>query len=188
VRLPALLVLALALTACGGVRSTGSYGPVSLSLGAPPGAEHIGIYLASARGYDTAVGVELHVQPSGPADFELLSDAALRRTHGAYVGVMAIVRPAKLVLCAQREVLSDSRGEVQAVVQALQRGYLQAQIEPDEAVAAMASEVPGLDTAAVSARLDAVAPTWTAGAPFIGELPKAPEFDASIATAPDEGN
>lgn len=187
-RLSALLVLAATLSACGGVRSTGAYGPVSLSLGGPPGADDAGVYLASSRGYDTAVGVQLQIQRSGDADYRLLSAPALRATHGDCVGVMAIVRPAKLVLCARREVLQDSRGEVQAVVEALQRGYLQAQLEPAEAVAAMAAEVPGLDTAAVSASLDAVAPTWTAGAPFMGELPKAPGFDPTIAQAPDPGD
>ena len=57
---------------------------------------------------------------------------------------MAIVRPTKLVLCADEITLQDERPKVLAVVRALTRGYTQAQLEPDEAVAAMDGQVPGL--------------------------------------------
>jgi hypothetical protein len=46
----------------------------------------------------------------------------------------------------------------------------------------MAAQVPGLDTAGVSAQLDRVSPTWSAGAPFLGALPAGPRLDRSIAT------
>ena len=72
---------------------------------------------------------------------------------------------------------------VAASVRALQRGYLQAQLEPEEAVQAMASQVPGLDSSAVLAELDKAAPSWSAGAPFLGALPAGHEFDRSVAVA-----
>jgi ABC-type nitrate/sulfonate/bicarbonate transport system substrate-binding protein len=93
------------------------------------------------------------------------------------------VQPAKLVLAVDRATLQDERPLVAAVVRALGRGYTQAQLEPDEAVAAMQSQVPGLDTATVSARLDAVAPTWTEGAPYFGALPRGPLFDPTVVSA-----
>ncbi|MGG7378415.1 hypothetical protein ACQ7B2_06530, partial [Escherichia coli] len=64
-------------------------------------------------------------------------------------------------------------------IRALQRGYLQAQIEPDEAVSAMVAAVPGLDSAALSSQLDDVAPTWSTGG-FLGELPAGSEYDRSL--------
>jgi ABC-type nitrate/sulfonate/bicarbonate transport system substrate-binding protein len=96
-----------------------------------------------------------------------------------------VVRPARLLLCVDRSTLQDERPKVEAVVQALQRGYAQAQLEPDEAVAAMVAQVPGLDAARVGARLDAVAPTWSAGAPFIGQLAPGPGRDATLARPGD---
>ena len=50
------------------------------------------------------------------------------------------------------------------------RGYTQAQLEPEEAVDAMAAQLPGLDRDALSTALDEAIPTWTAGAPYFGEL------------------
>jgi ABC-type nitrate/sulfonate/bicarbonate transport system substrate-binding protein len=176
VRRSALLALLILLAGCGSTGSSGEFGDVALSLGSPPGAEHAGIYLATQRGYDTAEGVTLQVKASGEADFRLLP-----RPAGRWVAVMAIVRPAKLLLCVDRDTLADERAEVAAVVRALQRGYAQAQLEPEEAVAAMVAQVPDLDAAAVSARIDDVAPTWSAGAPFIGQLSAGPGRDATVA-------
>jgi ABC-type nitrate/sulfonate/bicarbonate transport system substrate-binding protein len=176
VRRSALLLLLLALAGCGATGSAGEFGDATLSLGRRPGAEDAGIYLATQRGYDMAEGVTLHVQKSGDAEFRLLP-----RPKGRWVAVMAIVRPAKLLLCVDRDTLAEERGAVAAVVRALQRGYGQAQLEPDEAVAAMATQVPGLDAAAVSARMDDVAPTWSAGAPFLGQLGPGPGRDATVA-------
>jgi ABC-type nitrate/sulfonate/bicarbonate transport system substrate-binding protein len=111
-----------------------------------------------------------------------MSDAELRGSPD-WVGVMAIVQPAKLVLAVRRDTLTDERGMVRAAVRALQRGYLQAQLEPEEAVQAMAAQVPGLDAAAVLSELDRAAPAWSAGAPFLGALPAGREFDRSVAAA-----
>ena len=173
-------MLAVLLAGCGGARSTGSFGDVTLALDSAPDANDVGVYFATARGYDEAEGVTLKLARGGPADLSLLSDAALRRSP-ELVGVMAIVQPAKLVLCVRRDTLREDRGMVAAAVRALQRGYLQAQLEPEEAVQAMASQVPGLDTAAVSAQLDHASTSWTAGAPFLGALPAGREFDRSVA-------
>jgi ABC-type nitrate/sulfonate/bicarbonate transport system substrate-binding protein len=170
------LALLILLAGCGGAGSAGEFGDVTLSLGGRVGAEESGVYLATARGYDTAEGVTLRVQRSGDAALRLLPRPTRR-----YVAVMAIVRPARLLLCADRELLEDQRGAVVAAVRALQRGYGQAQLEPDEAVAAMAAAVPGLDSSAVLARMDDVAPTWSAGAPFIGQLGPGADRDPSVA-------
>jgi ABC-type nitrate/sulfonate/bicarbonate transport system substrate-binding protein len=179
VRCAAFLLVALVLAGCGGARSSGAFGDVTVALGSAPDANDIGVYFAAARGFDVAEGVSLKVSEVR-ADLSLLSDAALRRRPDL-VGVMAIVQPAKLVLCVPRDTLDEDRGMVEAVVRALQRGYLQAQLEPEEAVQAMAQQVPGLDTPAVSAQLDRVSPTWSAGAPFLGALPAGREFDRSVA-------
>jgi ABC-type nitrate/sulfonate/bicarbonate transport system substrate-binding protein len=179
VRIAAWIGLLLALAGCAGSGAAGSYGDALLSLGSRPGAEDSGIYLAMQRGYDTAEGVTLHVRRRGATEFRLL-----RRPQGRWVAVMAIVRPARLLLCVDRETLQDDRPKVEAVVQALQRGYVQAQLEPDEAVAAMVAQVPGLDAARVSARMDDVAPTWSQGAAFIGQLAPGPGRDATIARPP----
>jgi ABC-type nitrate/sulfonate/bicarbonate transport system substrate-binding protein len=173
-------MLAAVLAGCGGARSTGAFGDVTVALDSAPDANDVGVYLARARGYDEAEGVSLKLASGGRADLSLLSDAALRRSP-ELVGVMAIVQPAELVLSVRRDTLREDRGKVRAAVRALQRGYLQAQLEPEEAVQAMASQVPGLDTAAVTAQLDRVSPTWSAGAPFLGAVPAGREFDRSVA-------
>jgi hypothetical protein len=67
-----------------------------------------------------------------------------------------------------------------AVARALRRGYTQAQLEPDEAVAAMDGQVPGLDRDQLSTELDEVAPTWTAGAPYFGALSAGPGRDPTV--------
>lgn len=169
------------LAGCGG-GSTGEFGDVTLALDSPPDANDAGVYLASQRGYDVAEGVTFKIVGGGPSDFSLHTDADLRRAKDL-VGVMAIVQPAKLVLCVPRETLSEQRDMVAAAVRALQRGYEQAQLEPEEAVQAMAQELPGLDGAAISAQLDREAPAWSQGTPFFGALPAGREFDRSVARA-----
>jgi ABC-type nitrate/sulfonate/bicarbonate transport system substrate-binding protein len=182
VRLPALLALAILLAGCGASGSSGSFGDATIALGGAPGVEDLGIYFAVARGYDSALGVELHAERSGPdPDFKVLSAAALRAASADYVAVMAIVQPSRLVLAVRRSVLAEDRGLVVATVGALQRGYVQAQLEPDEAVAAMAGLVPGLDVTAITAAQDDASASWTAGARFMGQLRPGPGTDTSIA-------
>jgi ABC-type nitrate/sulfonate/bicarbonate transport system substrate-binding protein len=174
-------MLAAVLAGCGGARSTGSFGDVTVALDSSPDANDVGLYLAQARGYDEGEGVSFKIAAKGPADLALVSRATLVRTPDL-VGVMAIVQPAKLVVAVRRDTLQEDRGMVAAAVRALQRGYQQAQLEPDEAVQAMAAQVPGLNTTAVSSQLDRVSPTWSAGAPFLGALPAGRRLDRSVAT------
>jgi ABC-type nitrate/sulfonate/bicarbonate transport system substrate-binding protein len=176
VRLPAVLVLLLALAGCGSTASSSSYGEVTLVLGATPHVDELGVYLATARDFDTAEGVTLRLAREGPGDFRLAA-----RPSGSCVAVMAIVRPAKLVLCVDPVTLDEQRPKAVAVARALRRGYTQAQLEPEEAVAVMVAQVPGLDADRLSAELDTAAAGWTAGARYFGELAPGPDRDPSIA-------
>jgi putative hydroxymethylpyrimidine transport system substrate-binding protein len=76
----------------------------------------------------------------------------------------------ELVLCVTRATLEDDAPLVRATIRALQRGYGETQRDPESAVAAMLAAEPGLDRAALTAQLDAVAPAFTAGAPAFGAL------------------
>jgi ABC-type nitrate/sulfonate/bicarbonate transport system substrate-binding protein len=174
VKTVALLLACVALSGCGGTASQSRFGEVPLQLGAS-GADEAGVYFATGRGYDEAEGVELQVTGE-PADLQLVA-----RPPEGCIAVLAIVRPAELVLCADEITLQDERDKVVAVARALRRGYLQAQLEPDEAVEAMLAQVPGLDRDRLSTELDAAAPTWTAGAPYFGELAPGPGRDPSVA-------
>jgi ABC-type nitrate/sulfonate/bicarbonate transport system substrate-binding protein len=280
------LLLAALVAGCGG--ATGTDRPnadATLLLDFTPNAVHAGIYMATARGYDEAEGVNLTIRrpgastdalvllETGRADLAVLDihDLALAREKGHHlVGVMALVQqplaavlarpevrtprdlegrragvtglpsddavlrsvvrgaggdPARvrettigfdavrallagrvagatafwnvegvalarrrpgfhafrvddygapgypeLVLCATRETLAESPGVVRATIRALQRGYQEAQNDPDSAVQTMAQAVPGLDPAELAAQIEAVAPAWTAGASEFGEL------------------
>jgi putative hydroxymethylpyrimidine transport system substrate-binding protein len=279
-------ILLLLLAGCGG--GSGSDRPnqeATLLLDFTPNGVHAGIYLALARGYDDAEGVQLDVRaPSastdalrllqgGRADMAILDihDLGLARQEGAdIVGVMALVQrplasvlaqpeverprdlegrrvgvtglpsdvavlrsvvagdggdpdqvrtttigfeavkallaervagatafwnvegvalrderpgtqefrvddygaPAypELVLCVTRKALEERRALIEATIRALQRGYAQAQNDPESAVTALVDADSGLDRAAAQAQLDAVAPAFTAGAGAYGEL------------------
>jgi ABC-type nitrate/sulfonate/bicarbonate transport system substrate-binding protein len=76
----------------------------------------------------------------------------------------------ELVLCVTRETLQDDAPVIRATIKALQRGYDEAQRDPESAVAAMVAAEPGLDPASLAAQLDAVAPAFTAGVPVFGAL------------------
>ena len=283
---PILLAVLLALAGCGG--TSGSDRPneeASLLLDFTPNGVHAGIYLATAREYDDAEGVQLEVRaPSastdalrllqgGRADMAILDihDLGLARETGSdVVGVMALVQtplaavlarpeierprdlegeragvtglpsdvavlrsvvagdggdpnkvrtttigfeavkallagrvagatafwnvegvalkaerpdmrefrvddfgaPAypELVLCTTRETLEEKRSVIEATIRALQRGYAQAQNDPESAVTALLDADSGLDRDAAQAQVDAVAPAWTAGARSFGEL------------------
>jgi putative hydroxymethylpyrimidine transport system substrate-binding protein len=113
-RLPLLLLL-VALAGCGA--ATGADRPnetATLLLDFTPNAVHAGIYVASARGFDTAEGVQLQIRKPGAstdalklleggrADMAILDihDLGLARAKGRdLVGVMALVqRPLAAVL------------------------------------------------------------------------------------------
>jgi len=161
---------------CGGPGETGQFGEVPIRLEAKPSADDAGVYFATARSYDEAEGVELQPERSGRADFRLVA-----KPVDGCVPVQAIVRPDKLVLCVDPLIIDEQRPKVVAVARALARGYTQAQLEPDEAVEAMTSQVPGVDRETLSKQLDAAAPTWTEGAPYFGQLAPGPDRDPSIA-------
>jgi putative hydroxymethylpyrimidine transport system substrate-binding protein len=76
----------------------------------------------------------------------------------------------ELVLCTTPAVLADRTPVVRATIRALQRGYMEAQDDPASAVNAMTTSVRGLDSGALSAQMDAVAPAFTAGARMYGQL------------------
>jgi ABC-type nitrate/sulfonate/bicarbonate transport system substrate-binding protein len=76
----------------------------------------------------------------------------------------------ELVLCVTRETLEEKRAVIEATIRALQRGYGQAQNDPESAVTALLDADSGLDRGAAQAQVDAVAPAWTAGARAYGEL------------------
>jgi ABC-type nitrate/sulfonate/bicarbonate transport system substrate-binding protein len=194
---PAVLVAVLAVLALAGCGRTSGFDrpnqDASLLLDGRPDAIDTGIYLATQRGYDEAEGVTLRVRPatdgvralvSGRAEMAILDidDLGRARQRGAdLVGVMAVVQePLRrragtaafpgLVLCTTRAVLADRSAVVRATIRALQRGYAEAQDDPESAVAAMTTSVPGLDPAALSAQMDRVAPAFTAGAAAYGQL------------------
>ncbi len=76
----------------------------------------------------------------------------------------------ELVLAVTRETLEDEEPMVRATIRALQRGYGEAQRDPESAVAAMAAVEPRLDQDALAAELDAVDEAFTAGAAGFGQL------------------
>jgi ABC-type nitrate/sulfonate/bicarbonate transport system substrate-binding protein len=76
----------------------------------------------------------------------------------------------ELVLCVTRRALDERRPVIEATIRALQRGYVQAQNDPESAVTALVEAESGLDREAAQAQLDAVAPAFTAGARGYGEL------------------
>jgi ABC-type nitrate/sulfonate/bicarbonate transport system substrate-binding protein len=181
----ALPVLVAALiVGCGGV--TGGDRPnedATLLLDSAPSAVHAGLHLATERDYDVAEGVRLELRGPGAAvaklrdgraDFAMLDVRALAaaRQRGAdVVGVYAVLqRPRGPVLCVTRTTLEDRRPLVRAAIRALQRGYAQAQVEPDSAVAAVQAAAPNTDRTELAAQLDAVSPAFTAGARAPGEL------------------
>jgi ABC-type nitrate/sulfonate/bicarbonate transport system substrate-binding protein len=182
-----LALAAMLITGCGG--ASGGDRPdedATLLLDSAPGALHAGIYLATERGYDDAEGARLEVKRPGAtadaaeqlrdgrADFAILDvrDLARAREGGAdIVGVYAVLqRPRGPVLCVARRTLEDRRPLVRAAIRGLQRGYAQAQIEPDSAVAAIQEAAPRAARDQLAAELDRMAPSFTAGARAPGEL------------------
>jgi ABC-type nitrate/sulfonate/bicarbonate transport system substrate-binding protein len=185
VRSALIAALAAALiTGCGGV--AGGDRPdedATLLLDSRPGAVHAGILLARERGYDEAEGVRLELDGpggavaklrDGRADFAILDVRALARARAGgadLVGVYAVLqRPRGPVLCVTRTTLEDREPLVRAAVRALQRGSIQAQVEPDSAVAAVQAAAPRADREALAQQLDAVSPAFTSGARAPGEL------------------
>jgi putative hydroxymethylpyrimidine transport system substrate-binding protein len=76
----------------------------------------------------------------------------------------------ELVLCVTRTTLEEKAPTLRATIRALQRGYGEAQRDPESAVAAMREAEPRLDEASLTAELDAVDEAFTAGARAFGQL------------------
>jgi len=76
----------------------------------------------------------------------------------------------ELVLAVTRTTLQDRASLVRATVAALARGYEEVLSDPENGVTALTQAVSGLDRAQVGRELDAVSPSFTAGARGFGEL------------------
>ena len=76
----------------------------------------------------------------------------------------------ELVLAVTRETLQERSSLVRATVGALARGYEEVLSDPENGVGALVEAVSGLDRAQVGRELDAVSPSFTAGARGFGEL------------------
>ncbi len=281
-----LLAAAVALGGCGAAaEDRAPNSAATLLLDFQPNAVHTGIYMAVARGYDDALGVNLRIRVpgdstdavkllvSGRTQFAVLDihDLAIARERGRdLVGVMALVqtplaailaqpsirtprdlegkrvgvtglpsddavlrsivagaggdpkkvrattigfsavqsllagrvagatafwnaegvalkakRPSikefrvddfgapaypELVLTVTRETLQDDPALVRATVGALARGYSEVLADPESGVSALVTATTGLDRIAVQRELDAVSPSFTAGARAFGQL------------------
>jgi putative hydroxymethylpyrimidine transport system substrate-binding protein len=131
VRLRSALLLALAALTAGCGSTTGEDRPgaeATLLLDFTPNAVHSGLYMATARGYDEAEGVELEIRKPGAstdalkllqarrADMAILDihDLGLARQEGRdIVGVMAFVQRPLAAVLAQPGIRSprDLEGE-----------------------------------------------------------------------------
>ena len=76
----------------------------------------------------------------------------------------------ELVLSVRRQTLQDEPGLVRATVAALARGYEEVLADPESGVSALLAGTTGLKRANVQRELDAVSPTFRAGARAFGEL------------------
>ncbi len=76
----------------------------------------------------------------------------------------------ELVLTVSRETLQDRASLVRATVAALARGYEEVLSDPENGVNTLVQAVKGLDRDQVQRELDAVSPSFTAGARGFGEL------------------
>jgi putative hydroxymethylpyrimidine transport system substrate-binding protein len=116
-----ILFAAVVLIGCGGSGADRPNEQASLLLDFTPNGVHAGIYLATARGYDVAEGVELEIRaPSGSTDaLKLLQggrtdlaildihDLGLARQQGSdVVGVMALLQRPLASVLAQPDVRS----------------------------------------------------------------------------------
>jgi|UPI000481CAEE putative hydroxymethylpyrimidine transport system substrate-binding protein len=76
----------------------------------------------------------------------------------------------ELVLATTRETLESNGPVVRATIRALRRGYEGAINDPESAVSALTDDEPTLNRTLTSEELDAVSPSFTAGADFFGQL------------------
>jgi putative hydroxymethylpyrimidine transport system substrate-binding protein len=76
----------------------------------------------------------------------------------------------ELVLVTSRETLETNAPVVRATIRALRRGYEATIDDPESAVSALTDAEPSLKRVLTLKQLDAVSPSFTAGAGFYGEL------------------
>ena len=76
----------------------------------------------------------------------------------------------ELLLSVRRRTLRDDPGLVRATVAALARGYEEVLADPESGVSALLTATSGLRRTRVQRELDAVSPSFTAGARAFGEL------------------
>ncbi|WP_445151414.1 ABC transporter substrate-binding protein [Baekduia sp. Peel2402] len=76
----------------------------------------------------------------------------------------------ELVLTVSREYLETERPVVRATIRALRRGYEGAMNDPESAVSALTDAERSLNRTLTAAELDAVSPSFKAGAAFYGQL------------------
>jgi putative hydroxymethylpyrimidine transport system substrate-binding protein len=76
----------------------------------------------------------------------------------------------ELVLAPSRETLETNGAVVRATVRALRRGYEATINDPESAVSALTDAEPTLKRDLTATELDAVSPSFTAGAAYYGEL------------------
>lgn len=173
------LAVALALTVCGCGAVSGSSAPdsdVALLLDGPPAGVHAGIYLTVERGFDEAEGLDLTIRRRGEARKLLQSGRILAAVLDAPMPgatcVMAITqqpRPGHFV-CVTPASLRERRATVVALVKALQRGYTEAEADPESAVEAILARTGRDNRAQLAAQLDAVSASFEAGVPAFGYL------------------
>ncbi len=83
----------------------------------------------------------------------------------------------ELVLTVTRETLQDRASLVRASVAALARGYEEVLSDPENGVSTLVAAVDGLDRDRIQRELDALSPSFTAGARGFGELDR-PRLEA----------
>jgi ABC-type nitrate/sulfonate/bicarbonate transport system substrate-binding protein len=171
-----LVLVALGLAGCGVSGASVSDDDVTLLLGTRPAGVHAGIYLAVDRGFDEAEGINLGVRRRGDAGPLLRSGriqaAVLDAPLPGTACVMAITqqpRPGHFV-CVSKTELEDSPADVEALIRTLQRGYTEAEADPESAVEAMLARAGGLHAAVLAAELSRVSPSFEAGVPAFGFL------------------
>jgi ABC-type nitrate/sulfonate/bicarbonate transport system substrate-binding protein len=122
--LAVLATSAGALTGCGTTAPDRPNVAATLVLDGAPSAAHVGIYVASERGYDEAEGVLLHIRPgataatglrrlrSGSATFAVLDihDLAIAREHGD--DVVAVMPILQLPWAARAEAALRAHGRI----------------------------------------------------------------------------
>jgi ABC-type nitrate/sulfonate/bicarbonate transport system substrate-binding protein len=112
--------------------------------------------VAGATAFWNAEGVALHARRPAMREFRV-------DDYGA---------PAypELVLAVTRRTLRDSPALVRATVAAIARGYAEVLADPESGVSALVTATTGLHRREVQRELDAVSPSFTAGARAFGQL------------------